>query len=229
MRQVVAVLVPLLVGSPGQGQDRVIGLLTLPDVFGPAVCAEFEPAPTALFAAPDSSSPVGWIRTDRRWTQEPAGGCTGLEVNVHRAAGVALPLPAQEYDYEAPAAVVLERRGLWYRIRDGGTGSWLHATSRSEFLSLESLLPERLTYLTAAWDGRLRSAPGAPASARLEAGERAVRVTEVRRIADAFWVEVEVLAGSPCEVAEPGVAARGWVPAHASSGESVVWFHARGC
>lgn len=222
-------MIPLLAAWPAQGQDRVIGLLTLPDVFGPAVCAEFEPEPVALWARPDSSSRVGTIRTDGLWTQEPVGGCPGLTVTVHREDGAAVPLPALEYDYEALAAVVLERRGAWFRIRDGGAGSWLHATSRAEFLSLEALLPERMTYLTAAWDGRLSPGPGAPATQRLESSAREVRVTAVRRMGDAVWVEVEVLADSPCEVAEPVVAGRGWVPAHAASGESVVWFHSRGC
>ena len=58
-----------------------------------------------------------------------------------------------------------------------------------------------------------------------------VRVVGTRQLADALWIEVEVLSHSVCE--DPGrrpvVRARGWIPAHAPSGLPNIWFYSRGC
>jgi hypothetical protein len=57
-----------------------------------------------------------------------------------------------------------------------------------------------------------------------------VRVVSVRQIAGAYWLEIEVVSHSICTSREPPtVEARGWIPAHAPSGEPTIWFAARGC
>lgn len=56
-----------------------------------------------------------------------------------------------------------------------------------------------------------------------------VRTLGTRRIGDVLWVEIEVLNHSFCTGQTPVVLERGWIPAHASSGEVNVWYASRGC
>ena len=225
----------LAMGLAAQTPDRIIGLLTLPDVFGRGACDRFQPRPVNLFAEPDAARLVGSIRVDAFWTFHEDGGCEGLRVSVHRTGtGSAGELPTREYEYEAPAAMVLERRGRWFRVRLPDGAAWIQASERDEFHPLDRLLPQRLTYLTSAWDGGLAASPGAARVGARQAGtspEPHVRVVELRQVDDDLWVRVEVLSHSVCDpaVAEPVVTARGWLPAHTASGELTIWFFARGC
>ncbi len=213
-------------------QDKLIGLLSLPEVFGAGACDKFTPAAVPLYATPDPGPIVASIRVDQYWTFLDVGGCEGLKVNVHSSDRQGIqPLPMMEYTYEAPAAVVLERRGRWFRVRLTDGAAWLHASDRAEYFSLERLLTDRLTYLSDGWDGRLARSPG-------ESGEELrgvrpdlpVQVFGFRQHDGELWVEVAVLSNSICESnEEPRVSARGWLPAHARSGEPAVWFYSRGC
>jgi hypothetical protein len=58
-----------------------------------------------------------------------------------------------------------------------------------------------------------------------------VRVKAVREVDGALWLDVELMSHSTCgsRFDEPIVKARGWIPAHAPSGEPTVWYSARGC
>ena len=56
-----------------------------------------------------------------------------------------------------------------------------------------------------------------------------VRTLGTRRIGEVLWVEIEVLNHSFCTGQTPVVLERGWIPAHASSGEVNVWYASRGC
>jgi hypothetical protein len=59
---------------------------------------------------------------------------------------------------------------------------------------------------------------------------RDVRVVGFRDVAGVLWLEIESLSHTSCSSSEPPtVKARGWIPAHAPSGEPTVWFAARGC
>jgi hypothetical protein len=216
----------------GEVQDKLLGLLALPEVFGAGACDKFTPAEIPLYAAPDSGTIVGSIRVDQYWTFHDVGGCEGLTVNVHRSDGRGVrELPVEEHAYEDPGAVVLEQRGRWFKVRLADGAAWLHASPRAEYLSLERLLEDGLTYLTDHWDGRLAKAPDTPS---LEVpgpkAERAVRVIGFQDHRGQLWVDVAVLSHSPCTSSEePRVDARGWLPAHAVSGEPTIWFYSRGC
>jgi hypothetical protein len=230
----IAAGVLLLACAPAvPAQDQVIGLLTQPEVVGSGPCDEFAPGEITLYAGPESRRVVGSVRVDEYWTFHEAGGCEGLKVSVHEAgSGRVSELPAREHDYEAPAAIVLARQGRWFQVRLAEGAAWLEASARSEYLPLEELLTDRLTYLTRGWDGTLAAAPGAAArgAARETARGGNVRVVGFRRSADRLWVEIEVLSHSICEsLEEPTVTDRGWVPAHAPSGEPTIWFFSRGC
>ena len=220
--------------QPAQAPDRVIGLLTLPEVFGTGACDKFQPDVVTLYTAPDARYVAARIRVDKYWTFAPEGGCAGLDVNVHAAASPKVsPLPTREYEYEAPAAIVLEQRAPWFRVRIADGSAWLRASHRDGYHSLESLLADGLTYLTPEWDGRLAPSPGGEARAierPSKPGEHAVNVIGFRERPEGLWVEVEVYSDSPCtSPAKPSIIARGWTPAHAPSGELAVWFYSRGC
>src|SRR5687767_14007031 len=115
-----AILLPLLFAyaAPAQGADQVIGLLSMPESFGSGPCDKFTPAQIPLYSSPDSRQVVGTIRVDQYWTFHSVGGCEGLKVSVHQAkSGQVSELPTREYEYEAPAAIVLQRRAPWFKER----------------------------------------------------------------------------------------------------------------
>ncbi len=220
--------------APGEAsaQERVLGLLTLPTVFGEGPCDQTSPDEIRLFSAPATGAVVGSIKVDTPWTLH-AGGCDGLSVNVHRNGRPTVdPLPTREFDYENPAAIVVDRQQHWYKIRLTDGAAWLQAPRRSEFLGLDRLLTGKLTYLTEEWDGRLAASAGGllRGDVRSDLSERPVRVTEVRRASGDIWIHVDILETSPCDTGgDPPVTSGGWVRAHAVSGELTVWFYSRGC
>jgi hypothetical protein len=124
-----------------QAGDRVIGLLALPGVFGEGPCERFEPRALTLYADAGATRVIGTIEVDQNWSFAPHGGCEGLEVSVHEGQQRS-ELPTREYDYEAPAAIALDRRGQMVKIRlSGGRSGWV-ASPPARFMSYESLLDE---------------------------------------------------------------------------------------
>ena len=229
----VAVCLSLLPASAvAQQRTRVVGLLALPQVFGNGPCDRFTPQDVPLYDAPDSARIVGVIRVDEGWTVSSNGGCEGLRVGVHMTGSAAsVPLPAKEYGYEEPGAVVLARRDGWFLIRLATGSAWVRSSSRDTFHPLERLLLDGLTYLTEAWDGRLApSAGGAgrPAGVGAKNSQPTVRVIRSRQLRGEFWFELEVIS-SPCEDPDVKALDRGWVPGNSMCGEPVIWFYSRGC
>lgn len=231
-----AILLVLTSPLSSMAQDRVLGLLQLPEVFSTGACVPFEPRPVPIFAEREGVKPIGTIEVDENWSFAPHGGCEGLQVRVHRGAARA-ELPTREYDYEAPAAIVLERSGLWFRIRlDEGT-AWVAAPSAGRFLALADLYEEfvGVTFINDGFAGELSAAPvgtvASPPGVRVKAGQSA-RVIETRQLAGGTWVHVEVLSHSICDSANagpPDVVGEGWLPAYQASGEPTIWFSSRGC
>ena len=226
----------LVLPADAFAQDRVIGLLRLPEIFGNAPCAPFEPRVVTLHAEPGGSQ-IASIEVDQNWSFAPHGGCEGLQVSVHRGDARA-ELPTREYDYEAPAAIVLEQRGLWFRIRlNGGAAAWTEVPLADRFLSLESLYEEFIgvTFIADGGRGQLSKAPVGTVSDRggpVVTPGQPVRVIETRRLVERLWLHVEVFSHSICSAAAsgpPDVVAQGWIPAHLPSGEPAVWFASRGC
>lgn len=212
-------------------QERVLGLLSLPEVYGPRQCAPFEPAEIALHAAPNDAPPIAFLRVDRENAFSPHGGCDGLKVSVHQG-GQTFELPTREYDYEMPAAIVVEQRDGWYKIKLHNRSAWVKATPLDQFMPLSALFEEfvGLTEISN-FTGRLLNAPGPAAPGPIMpsvAPQKPVRVLEIR----GEWIRVEVMTNSPCTAADngpPEVVATGWLPLHAANGEPTVWFSSRGC
>ena len=216
-----------------EAHDKVRGLISLPQVFGTEPCETFTPTDLTLYANTDSSAVIGRISVDKPWTLSPSGGCEGLSVKVHlTGADSAAELPTLEYSYEAPAAVVLQRKGPWFKMRLAEQSGWIRATEQNQFFPLETLLAENLTYVANANGGGLAAAPGTERSAatNLLSAERHVKVLESRAVGEQLWLRVAVQSHSVCEgLEEPTTLAEGWVPAHSASGEPTVWFYSRGC
>jgi hypothetical protein len=212
-------------------QERTIGLLSLPEVFGPSACAPFEPAPIALHAAPNDGRAIAFIRVDKNWSFAPHGGCEGLEVSVHQGSQHH-DLPTREYDYELPGAIVLEHRDGWFRVKLHERSAWLKASLVDRFMPIADLYEEfvGVTAINQSFAGRLSNTPSTttgPIMPRVVPSQP-VRVLEIR----GEWVRVEVLSNSVCTAANngpPEVVATGWLPLHDREGEPAVWFSSRGC
>jgi hypothetical protein len=210
--------------------DRVLGLISLPQVFGMGPCDTFTPVPVGLFAEPDSSVVRGTIVVEVPWTFHDGGGCEGLSVKVRSPdAAAPLDLPTLEAGYEEPAAIVLEHRGSWFRIRLHEGSAWMHAGPDNAFLPLERLIEDGLTYVANPAGATLASAPGSPNEAgvrdppgapcapgtpgtpdppgapRESHESRAletwdpVEVLETRWVEGDLWVRVAVLSHSVCD------------------------------
>jgi hypothetical protein len=177
---------------------------------------------------------VGTVLVVKPWTHHSNGGCEGLEVGVRapRAATVE-QLPTMEYAYEEPGAVVLERRGKWFRVRLIVGSAWLEASAQDEFYSLEQLVKDSLTYLTEAWSGRVAASPGSagrPAKLPRPAADQPVRVRRASREKEGLWFFVDIMSHSACEGdGEPTIADQGWVPAYGKADAPTIWFYSRGC
>ena len=216
--------------------DRVVGLLTLPEVFGGRMCAPFTPADVALHSTPDDGTKVAVVHVDQTWSFAPHGGCEGLKVSVHRGSERE-ELPTLEYDYEMPAAIVVEQRAGWFRVRTQQGTAWIKASASDRFMALADLFEEFIgvTAIDSNYTGRLMPSPGAPASgasAMRVSPSQPVQVLEIRESGGKAFVKVDVMSHSLCNAGAngpPEIVATGWLPLHSESGEPTIWFSSRGC
>jgi hypothetical protein len=117
--------------------------------------------------------------------------------------------------------IVLETRPGWYQVaRANHDGEWRSAAR----LWVQAFPVWRFRPV----------AEGQPMTALAERvwgpESRDVRVTGMRTVGDRLWVEVELITGHDCGAVGAGmVRARGWIPAHAPSGDLNVWYYPRGC
>ncbi|MBI4517663.1 MAG: hypothetical protein HY699_17800 [Deltaproteobacteria bacterium] len=142
----------------------------------------------------------------------------------------------RELDYERKAAVVLEQRAAWYRIAlPHDRSGWLSARLAGPFHPFAELIVNRLSYLTAHWDGWIWPDPGAgnPVNANVKQSEGRheypVNVRGTQDLAGTLWLQVEILSASPCEGGSPKTVISGWVPAYSPEGKLTAWFYSRGC
>jgi hypothetical protein len=237
---VIAALLPLGVqDTAGAGQDwhvavsegltteRVIGLLSLPDIIAPE-CAPTKPARVSVFARPSTARPaVGSI--------EPARDCH--MVVRHAGSTAEEQLPTEESGYETPAAIVYQRDGRWFRIALQQGSSWVMRDDPTDFVSYPELLNDRLSYVRAGWDGRIWETPGAMGTAHaLPPGWTShlnrnipLEFLGSRRIGNEMWIQVRLNTDSCGEILEGVSAVTGWVPAYQTSGFPSAWFYSRGC
>jgi len=133
-----AIALFLTCAPAAQTQKRagVIGLLTLPQLFGSASCKEPPRRDVPLYAAPEVADIVGWIRADKDPSSD--SDCYRVILNVHRRGdGSVRALPTEEYEEEEPgAAIVVEARGRWFKLRLTDGAAWLEASEPDEYFSL---------------------------------------------------------------------------------------------
>ena len=67
MRVIVGIAILLMSVLPAAAAERIIGLVSIPEVFGAGPCAAFEPQDVALHAAPADGKPIAFIRVDQNW------------------------------------------------------------------------------------------------------------------------------------------------------------------
>ena len=231
MRVIVAIAILSASVSPAAAAERIIGLVSMPEVFGAGPCAAFEPQDVALHAAPADGKPIAFIRVDQNWSFAPHGGCEGLKVSVHHGSAKD-DLPTREFDYEMPGAIAIDRRDGWIKIRLHDGVAWFKPSPIDRFMPLSDLYEEfvGVTAINKSFTARLVSTPGMLGGPILPSvvPEQPVRVAEVRD----EWVKVEVLNNSVCTAADngpPEVIATGWLPLHDANGEPSIWFSSRGC
>ena len=231
MRVIAAFAIMVIGVLPASAAERIIGLVSIPEVFGAGPCTAFEPQDVPLHAMPADGKPIAVIHVDQNWSFAPHGGCDGLKVSVHRGAAKE-ELPTREFDYEAPGAIALERRDGWIKIRLREGAAWFRPSPVDRFMPLSDLYEEfvGVTAINKSFTARLANTPGMLGGPILPQVSPAqpVRVAEVRD----EWVKVEVLNNSVCTAADngpPEVIATGWLPLHDAEGEPSIWFSSRGC
>lgn len=215
--------------------DRVIGLLSLPQVFGSTMCAPFEPQDIPLHSTPNDGTAFAFVHVDQNWSFAPHGGCEGLKVSVHRGAERD-ELPTREYDYEMPGAIVLEQQSGWFRVRLQQGSGWIKASIADRFMPIAELFEEfvGVTSITQSFTGPLLAEPGGRAvtPAPKVVPPHPVQVLEFRDAGGRSFVKVDVMSHSLCDAGNhgpPEVVATGWLPLHAANGDPTVWFSSRGC
>ena len=235
MKPLIVCVVWVVTAGSAVAQERVLGLLSLPEVFGARSCAPIEPGEVALHATPNDGKAFAFIRVDQNWSFAPHGGCEGLEVSIHRGEQHE-ELPTLEYDYEMPAAIVVDERDGWFKIRLKDKPAWVKASAVDRFMPLAELFEEFVGVTTISKDftGRLLNEPGilnGPIMPRVSPAQ-SVRVVEIREAHGQQWVNVEVLSHSACTAGSDGppqVVANGWLPLYAADGAPAIWFSSRGC
>ena len=159
------------------------------------------------------------------------GESAGVLVTVTRWSD----LLVEEIGYEEPAVAVFRVANPWFLVgtRDSIFG-WVRLPPGASVVPLVELLPDRLSYLTPAWNGTLHAEPESSVANKVtgivrDHGEASVEVLEARQVGDALWLRVRVHRESPCETAgEVEVVAEGWVPAWTAA-KPTVWYYSRGC
>lgn len=190
------------------GGDSLLGLMRLGTA---ADGSELLPVALDLRGGPGEAAPV--LTTVTRWSD----------------------LVTEEIGYEEPAIAVFRVAHPWFLVatRDSVLG-WARLPEGATVVPLVELLPDRLTYLTASWDGMVRASPAAGSPTAVtgivrDHGEASAEVHEARQVGDALWLRVSVHRESPCEAAgEVDVVAGGWVPAW-TNGKPTAWYYSRGC
>src|SRR5262245_27303090 len=217
-------------------RERVVGLLSLPEIVGDG-CGPTQPASTTLYAGPAATTEsVGSIIFRVADRQPDGGSCGSAQLLVQVAGGADEELPVDEVSYEIPAAIVYEQSGTWFRVALQRGSAWITRTDSNDFQSYPDLLKERLAYVRKGWAARLWQAPGQGPGTRIPtawsrylADNIPVEVLDVQRVNGVSWIRVRLQTESCGETLAGVEPATGWIPAYQTSGRPAVWFYARGC
>jgi len=226
--------------SYGQTDERIAGLLEMPEILGDFGCKDFQARSVSFYPEPSKDPPATGMIEVRAYRNSETPDCFLPKVTVLRSGAnpAVEELPTDEIGYEMQATVVYERRGTWFRIALLRGSAWIARDDNVNFLSYpDSLTSENyLTYLRQDWDGRLWPAPGAAAAVAAPRGWQAYRgkslpvhVLSTRTVGQETWIQVRFETGDVCGQTLEGVTPlEGWIPAYRQTMTSV-WFYSRGC
>jgi len=209
---------PMPLSQPGP--DSIIGLLELPTVFGGGeaggvVQAETSEAVTVYSAPFTTAAVLALLNTPDQWRY-------------------------REIAYELGAVEVYQRQGNWFRVKisEGERYGWVQANAE-QYHGLDALLPGRLSYLNANWNGELwnpKAQWSDPAEVKSIAtgtdsgnAEFPVEIIEVRTNEQGVWLNVRLLSSNSCDGDLVQIVDSGWVPAYAANAALSAWYWARGC
>jgi hypothetical protein len=222
-----------------QAEERPVGLVALPEIFGDYPCEPIPQKTLQLYATP-SKQRAAVATIERKNEAKPDGpDCEEAEVIVRRVDKNAIgPLPTDESGYEYTKAVVYERSGNWFRIAIPGGSAWIDRLNPEGFMSYpEDLASDAfLTYLRPNWDGKIWTTPGSgtpvaapPGWQALAKEDIAVRVlsTEVRQ--GEKWIHIRFEKEVCGRTFGDLPAVEGWIPAYRDARMTSVWFWSRGC
>jgi len=217
--------------TSASAEEPIIGLITLPEVLGNGPCDNFAPEDISVYSEMDSELTSGVIKVDSFWTFPDVGGCEGLTVNIHMKGDIKpRGLLTEEYSYEASAAIVLDSRKNWYKLKTHDVPVWIHGTKKSQYYPLEYLLSNNMVYIKPDVGIRLYYQPGGVDVVSQISSSDSIQITNKKRIDSQLWLHIQVMSSSDCEsIAIAKVLSEGWIPAHAPSGELTTWFYSRGC
>lgn len=134
----------MVAAAGGRADDgpAIIGVLRLPEVFGEYPCERYAPRPVLLFRAPGTGAPSARIELATPWRFPAESGCEGRKVVVASAdrRSAWAELPSVEFGPEQSGAIVVERRGSWYRIAlpQQATG-WVQVAGSRRFVAIGAL------------------------------------------------------------------------------------------
>jgi len=221
-------------------EERVVGLLRLPEVYGEYACQAFEPKTINIYSSPSTGRrQIGTIERTNPIKPPERPDCDESIVVVRQLAtpGRTDPLPYDESGYEFSTAVAYEQSGKWFRIALPQGSGWVER-QEPEFIAYpDDLTTESFsTYLRPGWDGNLWTEPGrgtatpAPQQWRTHREkEIPVRVTATRMVDGVAWVQLRFeteSCGTDLGALPP---LQGWMPAHRSAKSTAIWFYSRGC
>ncbi len=217
-------------GEPPAG---TLALLQWPALTGTSrgLCPESPAQPQPLLSAPAGGDRAGELLPPEALAPGSDTPCT--PPRLHRSDGSVVDLPTRELGYEEIALIAGERRDDRVQVFTGEAWSWVRIGDGARYHPIETLLPERMGYLSGAFGGRLCDVPGdadrcAALPSQVASDDLVVRALSSRRIDGRLWLEIE-LHDNVCEVDEPQPRARGWLPALDGGGRWTVWFYSRGC
>lgn len=217
-------------------QERIVGLLNLPEIVG-ETCGPAEPKSAGLYDAPTTSAPpIASIHYSVMNRLPDGSNCDSAKLVVRRVdARFDEDLPTEETGYEIAAAVVYERSGRWFRIALQRGSAWILRQNQDAFEAYPELLMNKLAYIDTGWDGRVWQTPeistGRPAAGWTPylAQGIPVQVLATRRLNDNVWIHVRLETNVCGETLAGVTSTTGWIPAYRPAGTPSVWFHSRGC